>query len=247
MTPGSRASVTMDIRASGTATRLRAPNCPPCRIALVAATLLLAVPFAPAHAQIESGQVIDDSTGAPIVGSRILLQHDTAGTWKTIQTTHTDERGLFQFATYPPGIYRVALLGSSEPRYFGAPDTLAADSMQEHEFTLPIVRRGVASAYLASEVEQRAKAIVVPLPPPPPGGTTISETEIRTSFIVDADGTVDISSFRAIGGVSGDLLESIRQSMSSRRFHPATIGGIPVRQVVEETVRIGTSIRRIGG
>jgi len=119
--------------------------------------------------------------------------------------------------------------------------------MQEREFALPVVRRGVASAYFASEVEQRAKAIVMPLPPPPPGGTTISETEIRTSFIVDADGTVDISSFRAIGGVSGALLESIRQSMSSRRFHPARIGGIPVRQVVEETVRIGTSIRRIGG
>ena len=209
--------------------------------------ILLTLAAAPAHAQIEAGHVIDDSTGASLVGSRVLLQHDTAGTWKTIQTTHTDERGLFQFATYPPGIYRVALLGASEPRYFGAPDTLAADSMQQRDFTLPIVRRGVANAYLASEVEQRAKAIVMPLPPPPPGGTTISETEIRTSFIVDADGTVDISSFRAIGGVSGDLLESIRQSMSSRRFHPARIGGIPVRQVVEEMIRIETRVQRIGG
>lgn len=220
---------------------------PSCCIALLAGLCLLTLLSSTAHAQIESGQVVDDSTGAPLVGSRVLLQHDTAGTWKTIQTTHTDERGLFQFAAYPPGVYRVALLGASEPRYFGAPDTLAADSMQQREFTLPIVRRSAASAYLASEVEQRAKAIVMPVPPPPPGGTTISETELHTSFIVDADGTVDISSFRAIGGVSGDLLESIRQSMSSRRFHPATIGGIPVRQIVEETVRIGTSIRRIGG
>ena len=216
-------------------------------IAYCGGCILVALAAVPAQAQIESGHVIDDSTGASLVGSRVMLQHDTAGTWKTIQTTHTDERGLFQFATYPPGIYRVALLGGSDPRYFGAPDTLAADSMQEREFALPVVRRGVASAYLASEVEQRAQAIRMPVPPPPPGGTTVSESEIRTSFIVDADGTVDISSFRAIGGATEELIESMRQSMLSRKFRPATICGIPVRQVVEETVRIGTSIRRIGG
>ena len=227
---------------------MHAPQRPPSRCwKLVACLVLLAALPGIAHAQIEAGQVIDDSLHVPLTHVTVSLQRLNAGNWQLVDSAVTDERGLFQFATYPPGIYRVALLGTSEPRYFGAPDTLAADSMQQREFTLPIVRRGVASAYLASEVEQRAQAIVMPLPPPPPGGTTISETEIRTSFIVDADGTVDISSFRAIGGVSGDLLESIRQSMSSRRFHPATIGGIPVRQVVEETVRIGTSIRRIGG
>ena len=208
--------------------------------------ILLTLAAAPAHAQIEAGHVIDDSTGASLVGSRVLLQHDTAGTWKTIQTTHTDERGLFQFATYPPGIYRVALLGASEPRYFGTPDTLAADSMQEREFALPVVRRGVASAYLASEVEQRAQAIRMALPPPP-GGTAVSESEVRTSFIVDANGTVDISSFHAVGGATEELIDSIRQSMLSRKFRPATIGGIPVRQVVEEMIRIETRVQRIGG
>ena len=208
--------------------------------------ILLTLAAAPAHAQIEAGHVIDDSTGASLVGSRVVLQHDTAGTWKTIQTTHTDERGLFQFAAYPPGVYRVALLGASEPRYFGTPDTLAADSMQEREFALPVVRRGVASAYLASEVEQRAQAIRMALPPPP-GGTAVSESEIRTSFVVDADGTVDISSFHAVGGATEDLIDSIRQSMLSRKFRPATIGGIPVRQVVEEMIRIETRVQRIGG
>jgi len=65
--------------------------------------LLLVILAAPLHAQIESGQVIDDSTGAALVGSRVLLQHDTAGAWQTIETTHTDARGLFQFRTHPAG------------------------------------------------------------------------------------------------------------------------------------------------
>lgn len=210
------------------------------------ALLLLAIAVAPAGAQVEAGRVIDDSTGAVLVGSRVFLQHDTAGAWKTIETTHTDAHGLFQFALHPAGVYRVALVGESEPRYFGAADTLAADSMQQREFPLPIVRQSVASAYLESEVEHRAQAIVMPSGPPPSGGVPVAASEVRATFIVDANGTVDVSSFRAVSGASEQLTESIRQSLLSRRYHPATIGGIPVRQVVQETVRTETRVQRIG-
>lgn len=211
------------------------------------ALLLLALAVAPLHAQIESGQVIDDSTGAVLVGSRVLLQHDTAATWETIETTRTDARGLFQFTSHPAGVYRVALLGEREPRYFGAPDTLAADSMQQREFALPIVRRSAASAYVASEVEHQAQSIAMPSFPAPPRGVRVSSSEIRTTFIVDADGTADVSSFHVISGASGQIEESIRQSLMAKRFRPATIGGIPVRQVVEETIHVETRVERIGG
>lgn len=207
----------------------------------LASAFLLALPIAPVHAQIEAGRVIDDSTSAPLVGSRIILQRDTAGTWKTVETTHTDAQGLFQLGPYPPGIYRVALLGRTDPTYFGAVDTLAADSMQQREFRLPITRRSAASAYLVSEVEHPVEALGS-LPAFPFSSSDLRSVgpsgEVDTRFVVNADGGIDVSSIRVITATDPTFAESIRRILIGVHYRPATIGGIPVRQTVERKDRI---------
>lgn len=214
---------------------------------LAGAALLSATPFASAHAQIESGRVIDDSTSAPLVGSRVVLQHDTAGTWNAIETTHTDAQGLFQFMQHAPGIYRVALLGKSDPMFFGAADTLAVDSMQQREFRLPITRRGEASAYLPSEVDHQAEALSIRSGQPEPTGELLASAATRTDvqFVVNADGSVDLGSIRVSSGNDPRMAETMRQSLMSRRYRPATIGGIPVRQVVSDAILRETRIERV--
>lgn len=211
--------------------------------------LLLSVPLRAAHAQIESGRAIDDSTLAPLVGSRVILQqHDTTGAWKGVETTQTDAQGLFQFMQHAPGVYRVALLGRKEPVYFGAVDTLAADSMQQREFRLPVVRRGVASAYLASEVDHPAQAIVAPSgtsADPADVHLATTMTQMTTQFVVGADGMADPSTFRVVGASNTSTEDSMRQALMSRRFRPATIGGIPVPQVMQEVVRRMTRVQVI--
>lgn len=212
----------------------------------VAGAVFLLAPFTSARAQIESGRVIDDSTLAPLVGSRVTLQHDTAGEWRAIETTQTDAQGLFQFVQHAPGVYRVALLGKKEPMYTGAVDTLAADSMQQREFRLPVVRRGVASAYLPSEVEHQAQAISAPSGQPDLGAEPLQIAAGRTNmhFVVDADGTVDLQSIR-IDTSDPRMDQTTRQSLMSRRYRPATIGGIPVRQVVSDRILTVTRIERV--
>lgn len=214
------------------------------------ALLLCTLPIASAGAQVEAGRAVDDSTLAPLVGSRVVLQSAAAGKWKDVETTRTDAQGLFQFGPHPPGVYRVALLGKKEPMFFGAVDTLAADSMQQREFRLPVVRRSAVTAYAAADVDRPAEAIAAPSSPPPdPSSTRIPTppTQMRVEFVVDERGAPEVATFRTTSITNEVLIDSIKQSLMSRRFHPATIGGIPVRQVVEETIRSETRIRRVGG
>lgn len=210
---------------------------------------LLALPLASAHAQVEAGRVIDDSTLAPLVGSRVVLETDTAGTWRTVETTQTDAQGLFQFSTHAPGVYRVALVGKSEPMFRGAIDTLAADSMQQREFRLPVVRRSEADAYLASEVERQAQPILAPSSPPDRSEMRLASAagEVDTEFVVGTEGTIDLSTIHIVSASDPSLADGVQRSLTSRRYHPATIGGIPVRQVVKEHVRTETrvEVRRV--
>lgn len=211
---------------------------------LVWAVVLFAVPVASAQAQIESGRVLDDSTSAPLVGSRVVLQGDTAGAWKDVETTRTDAQGLFQFGPHAPGVYRVALLGKKDPVYFGAIDTLAADSMQQREFRLPIVRRSAASAYLPGEVEHPAEPVSGPTPISDRSATRVASgfTETSVQFVVDVDGRVDPSTVRVTSTSDSRANDAAQQSLLSRRYRPATIGGIPVRQVVSETMHGETRV-----
>lgn len=207
--------------------------------------LLLSLALTPARAQIESGRVIDDSTLAPLAGSRVILERGVADAWTGVDTARTDARGFFQFAPRPPGVYRVALLGKSEPMFLGAADTLAADSMQQREFPLPITRRGVAQAYLASEVEQPARTLDSPsvFPIDPSEARSLGRSDdVTTQFVVSADGSVDLATIRVLTATNPTFAESIRRTLTSARYHPATIGGVPVRQLVERKDRIQTRV-----
>ena len=208
--------------------------------------LLLALPVAPAHAQIESGQVLDDSTLAPLARSRVILQRGVADSWTDVDTARTDAHGFFQFASRPPGVYRVALLGKSEPMFLGAADTLAADSMSQREFRLPITRRGVSSAYTQEEVDRPARQIIGPVPSHDPStmhlATALREVDVR--FVVEADGHVDPLTLQTPDAADQTLAEWSRQSLVAARFEPATIGGIPVRQLVTRKERFVSRIER---
>lgn len=216
------------------------------RAGVTCGLLLLPLVVAPAGAQIESGRVLDDSTLAPLARSRVILQRGAADSWTDVDTARTDAHGFFQFAPRPPGVYRVALLGKSEPMFLGAADTLAADSMSQREFRLPITRRGVASAYVESEVDRPARQSTGPSPEPDRSTMRLASVagEANVRFVVETDGHVNPSTLRVVSATDPGRLESISQSLLAMRFEPATIGGIPVRQVVERKFHMVTRIER---
>jgi hypothetical protein len=64
--------------------------------------LLLALSVAPAHAQIESSQVLDDSTLAPLARSRVILQHGAADSWTDVDTLAEWSRQSLLAARFEP-------------------------------------------------------------------------------------------------------------------------------------------------
>lgn len=204
---------------------------------ILASLVLLASVARVAHAQIEAGQVIDDSLHVPLTHVAVSLQRLNTGNWQLVDSTTTDERGLFQFRPTEPGVFRVGVLGTSTPEFAGRADTLAADSLNERMLLVPWLRQLETRAYLIFEVETPAEQLPGETRTPTYPKELIArrvDGEVDAQFVVTASGAVDMSSFKVLLPTEPAFADAVRRFLVSARYKPATIGGHPVRQVVQQ-------------
>lgn len=205
--------------------------------ARLAVALLLLLPPTAASAQvIEGGQVVDDSTHAPVAHVVVSLHTLTDGVWRVVDSARTDLRGLFQFAPAGPGIYRVGVLGTADPQFIGAADTLAADSMNTRSFAIPMLRLLQGRVYFEFQVGRSARAADsrrVPTYPPELRAERM-HGEVDAQFVVNPDGTVESKTIRWLRSSDARFAAAVREYLLSARYIPATIDGHAVRQVVQQ-------------
>jgi len=60
------------------------------------------------------------------------------------------------------------------------------------------------------------------------------EGEVQAQFVVDEQGAVDMSTFKAITSSDPAFTAAVRTALPTMRFHPALVGGKPVKQVVQQ-------------
>jgi protein TonB len=58
-------------------------------------------------------------------------------------------------------------------------------------------------------------------------------------FIIGVDGKAEMSSARVVFATSDLFLRSVMEALPRMRFHPAEIGGKPVRQLVQMPFAFG--------
>lgn len=216
--------------------------------ALVALFAMLAAP--PVSAQvIEGGQVVDDSTHGPLMHVIVSLHRFADGAWQVTDSARTDERGMFQFIVPTAGIYRVGVLGTASPEFLGAPDTLAADSMNTRSFAVPLLRLLQKGAFGPFQVERPARmpdTWTAPVYPPELRAQRV-EGEVDAQFVVNPDGTVDMTTLSWLRSTDMRFTEAVRQCLLRARFIPATIDGRPVRQVVQQAFMFNLGRAGTGG
>jgi TonB family protein len=60
------------------------------------------------------------------------------------------------------------------------------------------------------------------------------EGEVLAQFVVDEQGAVDMSTFKAITSSDAAFTAAVRTALPTMRFHPALVGGKPVKQLVQQ-------------
>jgi bla regulator protein BlaR1 len=65
------------------------------------------------------------------------------------------------------------------------------------------------------------------------------EGEVHAQFVVDEHGVVDTSTFKAITSSDPAFTDAVRTALPTMRFHPALVGGKPVKQLVEQPFTFG--------
>lgn len=202
-----------------------------------AGLVLAALPCAALRAQaIEAGRVVDDSTHAPLHNVCVSLQSPTAEGWVKVDSARTDRNGLFQIRLPHPGVYRVGFVGRFAPLFYGTPDTLAVDSMQQRNFALPIARTRGSRAYFEFEVDTSARPEEhgdIPNYPVEMRSQGI-EGQIAAQFVVTPEGKPDMTTFEVLGTTDRAFAESVRRFLGRARFKPGVVGGVAVREMVQE-------------
>lgn len=92
-----------------------------------------------------------------------------------------------------------------------------------------------ASVYFEFQVERRAtiKHAVPPKYPPELRAANI-EGEVVVRFVVDTLGFAEMRTFRVLRSTHQAFDQSVREALPLMRFVPARLGGLAVRQIVEE-------------
>lgn len=97
-------------------------------VVLVATSLLTAVPL---HGQTFGGQTVDSRSGEPLVNLPVrLLQHrEGLPVPAIVDSTRTDERGLFAFRVVAGGVYQAEFGPWGTPYSLGTIDTVRQDRL----------------------------------------------------------------------------------------------------------------------
>ena len=92
-----------------------------------------------------------------------------------------------------------------------------------------------ATAYLAIQVERQARAAAGSAGPRYPESLRAArmEGEVLAQFVVDIEGRADLTTFRVLESTHVRFTDAVREAVRTMRFHPAEVGGAPVRQLVQ--------------
>ena len=104
---------------------------------------------------------------------------------------------------------------------------------------IPSPNANVASAFMEFDVDSAAERAADAEVPPYPGSLLRQGIEGLTmvQFVVDSTGMVDLRSFKEIRATHPLFTLSVYSALSRMRYRPASIGGRPVRQLVQQEFR----------
>ena len=95
-----------------------------------------------------------------------------------------------------------------------------------------------SNTYLAAEVDEPVSPVLIPAPRYPPTLRAAAiEGEIIAQYVVDTTGRVEPGSWKVLRASHDGFREAAREAVEAGRFKPARIGGRPVRQLVQQTIR----------
>lgn len=112
--------------------------------------LALCLGFAlPAAGQLYGGQAVDASSREPLTGLDVRLLHHRDGLPQPVivDSTRTDERGLFEFRLLSEGVYQTEFGPWQAPYSLGSIDTVGSDRItRRYLVPVPMARAGGAIA-----------------------------------------------------------------------------------------------------
>lgn len=132
----------------------------------------------------------------------------------------------------------VLVLACSAP----SPDAPAAPRAigRASAVTAPVADRATAHAgpYFAFHVDKAATLVTGPGKSQMPRYPAALEAQrkggmVFTQFVVDTTGAVDLSSVKVVDSSDPAFTTAVREALPTMHFHPAVVGGRPVRQLVE--------------
>ena len=91
------------------------------------------------------------------------------------------------------------------------------------------------TTYLDIQVERQARAVAGSAGPRYPESLRAARVEgkVLAQFVVDLEGRADLSTFRVLESAHARFTDAVREAVRTMRFHPAEVGGTPVRQLVQ--------------
>lgn len=120
----------------------------------------------------------------------------------------------------------------------GAAETGSGHLMDRDDF-MPALMDDVAPAFTIVQVDSVAQRDPASEAPAYPQSLLRNGIQGATlvQFVVDSTGSVDLRSFRAIHATSPLFTLAVYGALPRMRYRPATIGGRPVRQLVQQEFR----------
>lgn len=200
--------------------------------------LLLGALPARGSAQFIGGIAVRQSNQAPLSGimARLLRLRSAGDSVQVIDSATTDRQGAFLFNARELGIYQIEFGDAIDGYFYGPVDTLTSDSVVQHRYLVGVTRTRQEDFFAEPAVERPATVrrpyirAEYPLDLRKRG----IQGSVHATFFVDTTGRVDMSTVTLRGDGARDFGEAVRAALAKMRFSPATYGGLPVRQRVQQ-------------
>ncbi len=217
----------------------RSPSALPRVVAAVACSLAsLLVRPTPAAAQLIAGQAVEGRLGVPLVGITVrLLRHAGDGAAPVaVDSGRTFERGLFQLQAPSAGVYQLEFGYGRETLAVGPVDTVSAEGVAARQYAVQLAQRSDERPFLEYQVQTPVRQIPGTRGPSYPKELRERNVEgqVIAQFVVDTTGRVASGSVRVLRSTDAAFSDAVRLAVYGMRFVPATVAGVPVRQLVQQ-------------
>lgn len=198
------------------------------------AALPLAAIAGVADGQVLAGQAVEQTAGIPLRNFLVrLVRSDSAGL-TLVDSTRTDERGLFQFAAFGDGAVMLAFGRGAVPLSQGPVDTVTEASVIERRYAVDVIGRAGETPFDTTQVDKQVAVMSGPAPRYPDALRDRGVSgEARLDFVVDSTGRVEQGSVAAASYTHRGFADAATAVIHKMRFLPGEVGGVKVRQRVQ--------------